>query len=1566
MVHAEREGDVIVVVGGWNDKDLITQVPGSRYKRDDHGRDTWRVPLSWGSCRALRGILGDSLTVGPELTSWAWHFYVERVSPAMELRGLHDEQSARAYYDTDNPLPATLKPFQAIGVEWMGYAQSGLLADDMGSGKTVQSLSFLDRMSDSLPAMVVCPNSVKYHWAKHARVWCPDATPYVVDGTMAKKRKTLKAAEADPHALVIINIESVRSFSRLAPYGSIRLKRCKECDKAQGDDIKTSQCEVHEKELNSFCFSSVILDEAHRIGEPKSKQTRAIWNVMHGSDVKYRWALTGTEKDIPSLFSIMHAVAPEDFPQRSKFMERYCTMRYNPFGGAQVSGLNPSTEKEFFAIFDWRFRRMPKEITMPQLPPVVRETRTTELTPAQRRIYTELNASLATRLEDGSLAVAWNDMTKTTLLQQMAAATVAVEKPDEDDILSWKFSLKDPSPKLDVMEEVLTDLGYDEGQGPAVVIAAEHRQLIELACARLTKRGIPYVTITGDVPPAQRERALEDLRSGTVRVLLFTVSAGAVGLDMSAADTLISLQRPWSMVNAVQTERRVYRTGSERHSCVRIIDVITRGTVEEEQVERVLEKFKRLEEINRDQATRLAAGLEPDEYLTREEAVIVNSDVMSNTGITHTHTLIAEEAPIMQASEVLKNAPDQGPKRAPCPFCYKDSSINNDGTVRYHHTDKSECQVSADSRKCKGVGAALFSRGESAPEQDETHCRECKMPYPLTANGRIRTHRARETWQANENGNCKGGSDIPLEEVPVDSEGATADTEEASVQSPSTPVTPAAVSVAAEARPPKLTVPVPETPTEPPAPAPVQESTPQSAPKEPAYNPASQAKRIKYTDVTGIEWEIPLDASDLMDDGTLWHSTAFATVGLIVKGGRVIESPPYGRHWAVGKTVAELASRNGATCHFIAEYSSTDAAANEPIAEAVTHEEDDASTVVGRVSLPVEPAPPVRRILVTGSRDWGEDEDENEQPTPQAQQERETLRQVMTWMYQPGSVLVSGRCGTGADRQAEEVWSSLGGEIDPHPAKWDVYGKRAGFIRNDEMIATNPSGCVAFIRDSSAGATYTAEGAQAAGIKTMVYRSETPAAHTTVVNLKGRIRDYGTHLENAPENLVYVGRTVTGDRAGGWELTGHALANTYPLSQAGTRESSVAMYIRHLIGRPELLEMARAFRGKTLACWCAPELCHADVLARYADGVTLEQLASWADDLDSPDGQVNEQTSVGVEDSAALQQSVDGVLPDQVVSASKLRDWQQCRRKWWLKWVRGLELKYDDLTSKRNTGTRIHEALAGWYVPEGEEKTDPLVTLAAAHERDWGRLAEQYGVDFESEAYTILKDKWDKAATLERAMVEGYMEWLEESGADAGYTVKGSEVERSAVITEDDGFTVEVRGKLDVRVERDIDGARLFKDHKTVPDFTGPTKFIRMDVQMLTYHLLESLTTEEGEKRCDGALYNMLRRVKGTSTAKPPFFHREEVPHNPVQVEAFRRQLVSAARDMAAMEKRLQNGEDPASVAYPSPKSECAWSCEFFAVCPRFDDGSRVEDMIQNLYTEANPWARYNSLSSED
>lgn len=607
----------------WNDSYPIKQIPGKRWDKDTK---RWHLPLSWSSCIVLRAQFGERLVVGKSLGEWS-RGVASRRNRAM---GFRDALAPAEGYQPVNDHDEKLYPFQIPGADFLVAAERAILGDEMGSGKTFQTIAGIRRVDmipeefggGAYPALIVCPNTLKRNWEREIRQWLPEANPFVIHGTATKRRKQLEEAAKAEMAIIIMNVESMRLHSRLSSYGPTRLKKCVECDAQNGTPgLKATACETHPKELNSIPFRVCVLDEAHRVKDPKALQTRAIWNVFHGDTVNYRWALTGTPvaNHPGDLWSILHTVDPENFSAKSAFLERYALLQFNAFGGMDIVGLNPERKEEFFSLIDPMFRRMIKAEVLSQLPDKVYIRQDVEMSPKQAKAYAEIAEQLVTVLEDGHLLVANGNLAGATRLLQFASAYCEAQKGDNpEDPMTWKVKLSDPSPKVDALMDIITD-----NPGKPLAIAAEHRQLIDLAAIRLSAAGIPFAEITGGVSADERDAAVQAFQSGKLDYILFTYKAGGVGLNLTRADTLVRLQRGWSLVELKQGEDRIHRIGSEVHDSVTIIDLVTAGTIEEAQIERLYQKAQRLEEIVRDRAKLLALGKDTaglDAEATRLEA----------------------------------------------------------------------------------------------------------------------------------------------------------------------------------------------------------------------------------------------------------------------------------------------------------------------------------------------------------------------------------------------------------------------------------------------------------------------------------------------------------------------------------------------------------------------------------------------------------------------------------------------------------------------------------------------------------------------------------------------------------------------------------------------------------------------------------------------------------------------------------------------------------------------------------------------------------------------------------
>jgi SNF2 family DNA or RNA helicase len=135
--------------------------------------------------------------------------------------------------------------------------------------------------------------------------------------------------------------------------------------------------------------------------------------------------------------------------------------------------------------------------------------------------------------------------------------------------------MKAPSWKVDALLEVL-----DERPGSPVVCFTPSRQLTMLAGQAASAAGLSVGYVVGGQSAAERTQAVELFQAGKFDVLCATTGAGGVGLTLTAAGTVVFLQRPWSLVEALQAEDRCHRIGSEIHDSVEIIDIVAANTVD--------------------------------------------------------------------------------------------------------------------------------------------------------------------------------------------------------------------------------------------------------------------------------------------------------------------------------------------------------------------------------------------------------------------------------------------------------------------------------------------------------------------------------------------------------------------------------------------------------------------------------------------------------------------------------------------------------------------------------------------------------------------------------------------------------------------------------------------------------------------------------------------------------------------------------------------------------------------------------------------------------------------------
>lgn len=286
---------------------------------------------------------------------------------------------------------------------------------------------------------------------------------------------------------------------------------------------------------------------------------------------------------------------------------------------------------------------------------------------------------------------------------------------------------------------------------------------------------------------------------------------------------------------------------------------------------------------------------------------------------------------------------------------------------------------------------------------------------------------------------------------------------------------------------------------------------------------------------------------------------------------------------------------------------------------------------------------------------------------------------------------------------------------------------------------------------------------------------------------------------------------------------------------------------------------------------------------------------------------------------------------------------RRCRRAWWFKFHRGLQrVREEKEVGHRELGSLVHAACEALYSGGG-----PLAAMRVLHEAE--------------EAAGENRDAL-KQVDLAARMIEGYIEWLEETGADEGLEVVSTEQILEAELYP--GGPV-VRSKCDRRVrDHSLPGAPIrILDEKTVQNLSDLPKLMRLETQFKHYMLVERLQPDAGSAELTtGAILSMLRKVKRTKSAKPPFYGREDVYHTDDELRAYWHEVLNEILDIEAMELRLEGvpEEDHHFVAYPTPTRDCTWRCDYFVPCTMMDQRrGDAEAVLQWSYELSNPLAHH-------
>lgn len=433
----------------------------------------------------------------------------------------------------DQLLTVNLYPYQKEGVRFAIKAGKCIIADEMGLGKTVQAIAAAEIMiREGIvgSVLIVCPTSLKYQWKQEIERFTNNAREVlVIEGTQPKRTKM---------------------YDCLAHYKIVSYH-------AACNDVRL---------LGKLTSDMLIMDEIQRLKNWDTQISKAARKI----ESHYSVLLSGTplENKLEELYANMELV--DQFCLGPYYQFRHKHILLNPTTGAIEGYKNLNSIGE--QISGRLIRRTKKSVRL-QLPTRRDQTILVPMTGQQMDIHDELKCNLSIILRKFEKYHFLNETDRRRimlLLGQMRMVADSTFILDED--LKSRFDMK-----IDETMNLIDNILVNEGE--KVVVFSEWERMTRLLAMELEKKGIGFEYFNGSLSAKKRGEMVKNFKNDPQSRVFISTDAGATGLNLQTASTLINMDLPWNPAKLEQRVARIFRLGQENP--VQIINLVSKDSFEE-------------------------------------------------------------------------------------------------------------------------------------------------------------------------------------------------------------------------------------------------------------------------------------------------------------------------------------------------------------------------------------------------------------------------------------------------------------------------------------------------------------------------------------------------------------------------------------------------------------------------------------------------------------------------------------------------------------------------------------------------------------------------------------------------------------------------------------------------------------------------------------------------------------------------------------------------------------------------------------------------------------------------
>ena len=479
----------------------------------------------------------------------------------VQLEGLLDNKSMpkeaerflyclRNYKNIRFPLKPSLekilRDYQKEGYRWLAnlanYRLGGILADDMGLGKSLQIITMINSFDTAYPNLIVSPASLTYNWYNEFKKWTPECNVLLISGNGTTREN------------LINNIKMGQTIITSYDY----LKR----------DI-----ELYKK----FRFHFMIIDEAQNIKNFATKNAETVKEIKAIS----KFALTGTpiENTLADLWSIFDYCLPGYLKSYEKFKNEY---EYEIVRNNDKDLLLKLNKQ----ISPFILRRTKKDV-LRELPEKFEQIVYAKMEDEQEKLYkATINETKENLIKNSSNKI--YIFTMLTRLRQICC------HPN-----LFVNNYKGDSAKLNLTIQLVED---SISANHRILIFSQFTTMLDILKSELEKRNIKHFVLTGNTSTDKRFELVDEFnKNEEIKVFLISLKAGGTGLNLVGADMVIHYDPWWNLSAENQASDRVHRIGQKRN--VQIIKIITKDSIEEKILDLQLKKKELFSKVVEDENT---------------------------------------------------------------------------------------------------------------------------------------------------------------------------------------------------------------------------------------------------------------------------------------------------------------------------------------------------------------------------------------------------------------------------------------------------------------------------------------------------------------------------------------------------------------------------------------------------------------------------------------------------------------------------------------------------------------------------------------------------------------------------------------------------------------------------------------------------------------------------------------------------------------------------------------------------------------------------------------------------